>query len=35
VSANLIKKIIIAVVGVCLIVWILLLVRTLAASPLV
>lgn len=31
-SANLIKKIIIAVMGVCLFVWILLLVRTLAAA---
>jgi len=34
VSANLIKKIIIAVIGVCLFVWMVLLVRILAAAPL-
>ncbi len=33
VSANLIKKIIIAVIGVCLFVWMVLLVKILAAAP--
>ncbi len=33
-SADLIKKIIIAALGVCLLIWIVLLVRTLAAAPL-
>jgi hypothetical protein len=34
VSANLVKKLIIAVIGLCLVVWMLLLVRSLTATPL-